>query len=539
MHQDPQMLRGRLIASVAATVISLACGTNYVYSAWAPQFADRLKLSATESNLIGLFGNLGMYSMGVPIGMFVDHRGPRPAVLAGAILLAIGYFPLHQAFDRASGSIPILCFFSYLTGLGGCMAFAGAVKTSALNWPRHRGTATAFPLAGFGLSAFFFSMFGALLFPGNPSAFLMLLSWGTFSLTLAGYFFLNVYSHASYQVLPGLDSNSQSFTVEESHQDLEPGTSFTSPTTHNTAIQSHTPSVVGAPGGITTHSPNSNVVSDGDESLVDETSPLISSTSVAEIVGRNSVDRDRSYRIDIRGLRLLATLDFWQLFAIMAILAGTGLMTINNIGNNANALWRYYDKTVDDDFLLGHRQMHVSILSVCSFLGRLLSGIGSDFLIKTLQASRIWCLATACAIFLLAQLCAISISNPHFLGLISSMSGLAYGMLFGVFPSIVAETFGIRGLSQNWGFMTLAPVASSNVFNLFYGMIYDRHSVIQPGGQRICEEGLNCYREAYFVTCCACIVGLLVTLWVIHHQQAVRLKETKKWSRKTERKSFI
>ena len=101
-------------------------------------------------------------------------------------------------------------------------------------------------------------------------------------------------------------------------------------------------------------------------------------------------------------------------------------------------------------------------------------------------------------------------------------------MLFGVFPSIVAETFGIRGLSQNWGFMTLAPVASSNVFNLFYGRIYDRHSIIHPGGQRTCDKGLDCYREAYFVTFAACTVGLLITLWVIHHQRVTWLKETKK-----------
>lgn len=165
---------------------------QYVYSAWAPQFADKLKLSATQSNLIGLAGNLGMYSMGVPIGMFIDTRGPRPAVIAGSILLALGYFPLRQAYVKGSGSVTFLCLVSYLTGLGGCMAFAAAVKTSALNWPHHRGTATAFPLAAFGLSAFFFSLFGSLIVPGDTSAFLLLLAIGTFVLTFVSFFFLHV-----------------------------------------------------------------------------------------------------------------------------------------------------------------------------------------------------------------------------------------------------------------------------------------------------------------------------------------------------------
>src|SRR5688572_22971956 len=84
-------------------------------------------------------------------------------------------------------------------------------------------------------------------------------------------------------------------------------------------------------------------------------------------------------------------------------------------------------------------------------------GVGSDMLVKRLGASRVWCLVIACFIFFIAQVCALTITNPHLLGFVSGLSGLGYGFLFGVFPSIVAETFGIRGLSQNWGFMTLSP----------------------------------------------------------------------------------
>ncbi|KAL7895394.1 MFS general substrate transporter [Trichoderma sp. TUCIM 5745] len=390
-----------------------------------------------------------MYTMGVPIGMFVDDRGSRPAVLAGAFLLAIGYVPLCISFEKAAGSVPVLCFFSYLTGLGGCMAFAGAVKTSALNWPSHRGTATAFPLAGFGLSAFFFSFVGAILFPGSTSSFLLLLAWGTFGLTSIGFFFLKVYPQASYQEVPTQSSEPSSSGRGRSRSVTEP---------------------------------------------------------------------------DVRGVKLLFCLDFWQLFSIMAILAGTGLMTINNIGNDANALWKHYDPSVDEPFLVSHQQIHVSILSVFNFVGRLLSGIGSDYLVKTLRASRIWCLAVACLIFLLAQICALQIEMPHKLVFVSGLSGLAYGFLFGVFPSIVAETFGIGGLSQNWGFMTLAPVASGNVFNLLYGRIYDHHSVVEPDGTRSCDDGIACYRPAYAVTATACALGLFISLYVIHYQRTQYLK---------------
>lgn len=119
----------RIISVFAATAISLACGTNvriskhwqascspntqYAYSAWAPEYASRMKLSSTQSNLIGTFGNLGrfhrnfrfqvstnshqgMYAAGIPVGLLVDAKGPRPGVMLGGLLLGMGYLILHR-----------------------------------------------------------------------------------------------------------------------------------------------------------------------------------------------------------------------------------------------------------------------------------------------------------------------------------------------------------------------------------------------------------------------------------------------------------
>ncbi|KAI1294472.1 major facilitator superfamily domain-containing protein [Xylaria venustula] len=539
MTVENQMHNARIVSSIAATTIALACGTNYVYSAWAPQFADKLHLSATESEIIGLFGNLGMYSLGVPIGMFVDSRGPRPAVLAGSFLLGLGYLPLQRAYDAGQGSVPWLSFVSFLTGLGGCTAFAAAVKTSALNWPTHRGTATAFPIAAFGLSAFFFSLVSSVFFPGSAGKFLLLLSLGTFGIIFIGFFFLRVFPHPSaYHHVPANSSIADSQELRRttsqqsklSRDSFEPGTSpepagaasATIPN-HGDLLDPEEPVKGASPGQSTEHATGYS----GAE--VDEECSLLSQSSASSLPGevlvQSSVDLGRSHRVDIRGWKLLKNFEFWQLFTIMGILSGIGLMTINNIGNDASALWKHYDNSINDKTLVLHQQLHVSILSLGSFSGRLLSGVGSDFLIKVLHASRVWCLVIASVIFSLAQICALNIVNPHLLGFVSGFSGLGYGFLFGVFPSIVAESFGIHGLSQNWGFMTLAPVVSGNVFNLFYGFVLDAHSVWEADGKRRCEDGIECYRSAYVVTLSACGLGLGVTLWVIWHQARTRLRE--------------
>lgn len=100
---------------------------------------------------------------------------------------------------------------------------------------------------------------------------------------------------------------------------------------------------------------------------------------------------------------------------------------------------------------------------------------------------------------------------------------VAYGFLFGVYPSLVAETFGINGLSQNWGAMTLSPILFGNIFNLLYGRIYDNHSYIHDG-QRTCLEGLECYRMAYWVTFAASLVALGISLWSIRFANAKKEK---------------
>jgi len=51
---------------------------------------------------------------------------------------------------------------------------------------------------------------------------------------------------------------------------------------------------------------------------------------------------------------------------------------------------------------------------------------------------RLWLIAASAIIFSLAQLCALTVENPNWLWLVSSLSGLGYGVLFGVYPTIVS-----------------------------------------------------------------------------------------------------
>ena len=208
---------------------------------------------------------------------------------------------------------------------------------------------------------------------------------------------------------------------------------------------------------------------------------------------------------------------------MIGILTGIGLMTINNIGNDAQALWTSFSGgRVEKSFIIRRQLFHVSLISLFSFLGRLASGIGSDILVKRLRTSRFWCHVASASLFTLGQILALSITNPHYLWLVSSISGLGYGALFGVSPSLVADAFGISGLSMNWGIMMLGPVIWGNIFNIIYGRVFDAHSQILGNGDRVCSEGLSCYRDAYWVTFAVSLVAIAVSLWSVWHDGKVK-----------------
>lgn len=202
----------------------------------------------------------------------------------------------------------------------------------------------------------------------------------------------------------------------------------------------------------------------------------------------------------------------------------TVLIKLSNIGNDVQALWHHYDASVSPAFIAREQSMHVSILSVASCAGRLLSGAGSDVLAK-LRMNRMWCLVISAIMFTAAQYSALQVQNPQYLALVSGLTGFAYGILYGFFPSLLAQKFGVLGLSQNWGMIILAPVISGNLFNILYGEDYDKHSVLLPDGERECLDGRSCYWTASLVALLAGLLGMALSLASIWRENSISRSE--------------
>ena len=203
---------------------------------------------------------------------------------------------------------------------------------ATLNWPTHRGTATAFPLAAFGLSAFFYTIIAGIAFPGDTAGFLLLLSLATSLLVLVSIPCLQVVDHqpgTSYTVLP---------TSERTRRDsnlLHRTRSNGSKHSRSSLLQPQlgklgNPEPHLRPVSPRTHNPSSVPDNDEQDDDSEESSSLLSAPGdiVEPEDDAKSQTSQRSHWLDVTGLALLYQIEFWQLWILLGLLTGVGLMTI-------------------------------------------------------------------------------------------------------------------------------------------------------------------------------------------------------------------
>ena len=213
------------------------------------------------------------------------------------------------------------------------MVPADRVLVAALNYPLSRGTATAFPLAAFGLSAFLFSTIGAFGLRDDTSKLLLLLASGTVLFPVVAFPFLNVHPQPLYDRLssrgPPDRSDSQPLR-RTSSTDSRRRRFSDDPAAQSTASSSFlNDSEEDLKGQSEINNPD---MSSGE---THEASSLISKPSASDSEERSpqksidlpDTDLDVPH-LDIRGFALLPHAEFWQLFFMMGLLTGIGLMTI-------------------------------------------------------------------------------------------------------------------------------------------------------------------------------------------------------------------
>lgn len=154
---------------------------------------------------------------------------------------------------------------------------------------------------------------------------------------------------------------------------------------------------------------------------------------------------------------MVRTKQFYFLWIMFALASSAGLMIIGNIATIAKSQANY-----ENGFYF------VAILAVFNACGRLMAGFLSD---------KIGRVKTMMLVFLLQGLNMAFFANYNTVLLISlgtALAGIGYGSLLALFPSTVADFYGMKNLGMNYGVLYTAWGIAGAIGPIIAGIVVDR-----------------------------------------------------------------
>ncbi|PLW10925.1 hypothetical protein PCANC_17406 [Puccinia coronata f. sp. avenae] len=455
----------KAVTLLSSVSIALSAGTNYAFSIYSVQLGHRLHLSSTALNVIGLAGNLGMYISSPLVGPVIDRYGSTVPLLAAGALISLGYGLLWLLYSHPKLPLVVVQTLvgNLFAGLGSSIANSCAITgTASVFEPAHRATAIGTVLAGFGLSAFFWTTIGSHIAQSDTSVLLALLSIGpslAILLGAMGYLFVGL-NHR-----PDSDDHGPSAPREQ-------------------------------------HASYS-----GNDDPAEDTQLL-----------------PPQAQLDVSGWALAKEPDFWMIWMVMSCCCGIGLMIINNLGTMLVAVHGPTPPDSSNDDVRIYQAHAVSLLSIFNCGGRVFAGTLSDQLKRRVSLGRVWWLCWISCLFLMSQLVGYYVvDDMDGVVWLGALVGFAYGNMYGIGPALMLEWFGLRHFATNFGLLNLAPLFCGQVFNLSFGKIFDLHShpssAPRPSDDDdgdnhhwVCNDRQDCYRPAFLITICGALISLSLSI---------------------------
>ncbi|KAF9415029.1 hypothetical protein BGZ94_000206 [Podila epigama] len=429
----------RAASFLAACAVALVSGTPYLYSTYANQLTTRLTLTALQSNIVAAGVHYGLFLSGPFFGRLVDSRGPRTVGLLSAGLLMTGYAGLSLTYAGLFSPLGFMTAFIFLVfvGMGSQAGYMTSVSTNAHNFQSARGLAMGVPIACFGLSALLFAQINNRFYKNDTQAFLLLVAKAIGATLLVSVLFLTVFPSNLHDG-PSDDEN----VLEHGPASIGVGTGLG----NVPIIREHA------------HAHDSEEAEEHQrrsrerEHLLQASLPTSSHASGSLATAQQP----------LRGFRLFRTNRAAQLLMLsVLLLSGPGLMYVTNVGSVIRSLYRDHmdDPSIPPTeeeklFLQQLQNYHVSLISLCSCLGRisvgLMSDVGKRGRGQWWGINRIGFLLYAGVCVWLGQTFGALVGVTADLTKVSVLVGLGYGSVFGVAPTIVSEWFGVHSFGLNW-----------------------------------------------------------------------------------------
>ena len=154
---------------------------------------------------------------------------------------------------------------------------------------------------------------------------------------------------------------------------------------------------------------------------------------------------------------MIKTKQFYYLWIMFAFASSAGLMIIGNIASIAKT-----QALMENGFYL------VGLLAIFNAGGRLAAGFLSD------KLGRVKTMLIAFALQAANMLMFAGYSTPFAITVGTALAGIGYGALLSLFPSVVADFYGVKNFGGNYGIMYTAWGIAGTIGPILAGIVVDR-----------------------------------------------------------------
>lgn len=453
----------------ASIPVALSTGTLFVYSVYSTDLADRCQLDASQTGHLNISATIGTAFGGLVGGLITDMYGTQIPMLFSCVSISLGYWWLYVSYNLGkSSSMALLLVSMFMIGVGSVSGYFSAIKAVTLNFPNFKSSAQSVTIASFAISSMLFLFVASKILKGDISKFLYFMHVTCGVLIFVGFLFIRVDGH--------LDD------TEHIYEDVE---------------------------------------------VPDESTGLLPLDNAAEDQITNSPG-------DLKNKTLTESLlhpIFWYHYLILSLIQGLGQMYIFSIGFVLKAIHYYYTNELSErseiPSLSSLQALHVSLIAICSFAGRLSSGPQSDFLVRRLHFQRHWILVPGLSLMFTGHFLnsldmtalSLSIGKLNLILLMVSCSiGYAYGFCFTCYPAIISDLFNMRNYSFLWGVMYTSTTFGLALMTTIFGYYFDKNSDKWDSKpeEYVCNKGSGCYGQTFRITSGLCLLSMIMILGYIY-----------------------
>uniref|UniRef100_A0A7N0RHA2 Nodulin-like domain-containing protein n=1 Tax=Kalanchoe fedtschenkoi TaxID=63787 RepID=A0A7N0RHA2_KALFE len=533
-----EILNGRWFMVFACLLVMATSGAFYTFSIYSPELKSSLGYDQTSLNLLGFAKDLGA-NFGIITGLIYEVTTPWFVLSLGAAVNFVGYFMIWLAVQ---GKIPkpALWQMCLLVGLGAnSISFAntGALVTCVKNFPESRGVVLGLLKGYIGLSGAIITQIYHALHGDDAKSLILVLSWLPTATTIVFLKTIRIIKvvrqpnelQVFYKLLYialGFAGGLMIILIAQKlirFTQLEYSGSAAIVTCllilPIVVIIREEMSLYKARNNLQTETPKLQIVTEAnphaaplpiDRAEIEmETCPPADAkkhTGCFEDVFKPP-ERGEDYTI----LQGLCNVDMLIIFIGTACGIGGTVTAIDNLGQIGSSLG-YAKQSIS---------IFVSLVSIWSFIGRVIAGFGSEVLLQRYKFPRplmiTLTLILACAGHLL-----IAFNVPNGLYVASVIIGFCSGAQWPLIHAVISELFGLKYYSTLYNFGTIASPVGSYVLNVrTVGYLYDkegRKQIAAAGLVRKADTGLNCaggqcYRLSFIIIGAAAIFGAL--MWTV------------------------